>query len=47
MLQLQHPDGEPIDAMITEVNDDFVTLDANHPLAGEQLTFDLELMHIA
>lgn len=47
MLQLQRPDGEPIDAMITEVSAEFVTMDANHPLAGEQLTFDLELMHIA
>jgi len=47
MLQLQRPDGEPIEAMITEVSDEFVTMDANHPLAGEQLTFDLELMHIA
>jgi peptidylprolyl isomerase len=32
---------------ITEATDDTVTLDANHPLAGEALIFDLELVEIA
>jgi peptidylprolyl isomerase len=32
---------------ITEATDDSVTLDANHPLAGESLVFDLELVEIA
>lgn len=29
---------------ITEINDEFATLDLNHPLAGETLTFELELV---
>ncbi len=45
-LQLQQPDGEMITVIISEVSDESVTLDANHPLAGEDLTFDLELAAI-
>lgn len=33
-------------AVVTHVGDDSVTLDANHPLAGEDLTFDLKLVKI-
>ena len=33
-------------AVITEVNDEEVTLDCNHPLAGKTLNFDIELMSI-
>ncbi len=32
---------------ITDVTEDQVTLDANHPLAGKQLTFELEIMEIS
>jgi FKBP-type peptidyl-prolyl cis-trans isomerase 2 len=45
-LQLQQPDGNVITVIISEVTDTAVTLDANHPLAGEDLTFDLELTEI-
>ncbi|HEY5618042.1 MAG TPA: hypothetical protein VIK60_08855 [Vicinamibacterales bacterium] len=31
---------------IAEVSDEQVTIDANHPLAGQNLTFDLELVEI-
>ena len=34
-------------ALIVEVNPDGVILDANHPLAGEALTFELTLVSIA
>lgn len=40
------PDGGEQQLRIAEVQDDFIVVDANHPLAGEDLTFDLELMEI-
>lgn len=45
-LQLQHPTGEVIPVVITDVSSSTVTLDANHPLAGEDLTFDIQLVAI-
>jgi peptidylprolyl isomerase len=36
--------GEPVIFHVAEVNGDEVTLDANHPLAGQKLTFDIELV---
>lgn len=33
-------------ATVTAVDDEFVTIDANHPLAGKALTFDVELMKL-
>lgn len=38
--------GQRAVARIAEVSDETVTLDANHPLAGKDLTFDLELVEI-
>lgn len=38
--------GHTFVVTVTEVSDDEVTLDANHPLAGEDLTFQLELVEI-
>ena len=45
-LQMQTPDGQTLPVIVTEANDSEVTLDANHPLAGQQLTFDVELVEI-
>jgi peptidylprolyl isomerase len=45
-LNLSDGAGQNIPVIIREVNDDTVILDANHPLAGEDLTFDLELVEI-
>ena len=42
-LQLSQPDGQAVVVTVTEVSDDSVTLDANHPLAGEDLRFELTL----
>ena len=38
--------GESFPAMITGVTEKAVTLDANHPLAGQDLTFSVELIEI-
>ncbi len=46
-LQATRPqDGQKINLLVTDVNDNSVTLDANHPLAGEDLTFDIRLVEI-
>ena len=45
-LQLQHPDGMTIPVAVTEITETSVTLDANHPLAGQDLTFEIELVAI-
>ncbi|MBW4471995.1 MAG: peptidylprolyl isomerase [Stenomitos rutilans HA7619-LM2] len=45
-LQLQQQDGQVLPVVITDVSGASVTLDANHPLAGEELTFDIELVEI-
>ena len=45
--QLQmNADGQAIPVRVTEVSAEAVTLDANHPLAGQDLTFELELVEI-
>ncbi len=45
-LQASGPQG-PVNLVVAEVADDTVTLDANHPLAGQDLTFDLELVDVS
>jgi peptidylprolyl isomerase len=45
-LQMQTPEGQPMPVVIAEVNDDHIVLDANHPLAGKDLTFDIELVEV-
>jgi len=44
---LTSPDGQQIPARITDVNQEQVTVDLNHPLAGEALTFDIEIVGIS
>ena len=46
-LQMQQQEnGQAIPVQITAVEDDYVKLDANHPLAGKDLTFDIELVEV-
>lgn len=40
-------DGREIPLVVTGLTDELVRLDANHPLAGEDLTFSIELVSIA
>lgn len=40
-------DGQPIMGVILEEKESTVTIDFNHPLSGEELTFDIEVMEIA
>jgi peptidylprolyl isomerase len=45
-LQSQSPDGQIMNLVIAEVTEESVMLDANHPLAGQALTFAIELVEI-
>jgi peptidylprolyl isomerase len=45
-LQVRRPDGKTFVVTVTELSDESVTLDANHPLAGRDLTFDIQLVDI-
>ena len=45
-LQARRPDGAMLDLTITEVGEESITVDGNHPLAGQALNFDLELVEI-
>ena len=45
-LQVQQQDGRSFAVTVTDVSETKVTLDANHPLAGKDLTFDIQLTEI-
>lgn len=47
VLQVGLADGETATMVVTEMDAETVTLDANHPLAGKALTFALELVSIS
>ena len=46
-LELPHPSGQVLRLIVTEITAESITLDANHPLAGKTLIFDLELVEIS
>lgn len=45
-LQSRQPDGRTFVVTVTDVSESSVTLDANHPLAGKDLIFDIQLIEI-
>ncbi|MFY0713040.1 peptidylprolyl isomerase [Seonamhaeicola sp. NFXS20] len=45
-LASKGPDGREVQFRVAEVNEDHIIVDANHPLAGQELIFDLELIEI-
>src|SRR5690606_23971290 len=46
-LQMNQPDGQAVPVRITAIDEEEITLDANHPLAGEDLVFEIEVIQIA
>jgi peptidylprolyl isomerase len=47
VINLVNQDGRSILATITEISGDAISVDANHPLAGKDLTFTIDLVEIA
>jgi peptidylprolyl isomerase len=45
-LNMHSENGQELPVVITAISDDTITLDANHPLAGQELVFDIELVDI-
>ncbi|KIC43655.1 peptidylprolyl isomerase [Ruegeria sp. ANG-S4] len=45
-LQMQTPDGQALPVTVVDADEATVTLDANHPLAGHDLVFDIEIVSV-
>lgn len=45
-LQIRQGNGQPMIVTVADVSNGNVTLDANHPLAGQDLTFEIQLVEI-
>jgi FKBP-type peptidyl-prolyl cis-trans isomerase 2 len=45
-LSSKMEDGQEIIVRVADVQDDHIKIDANHPLAGEELTFEIEVVSI-
>ncbi len=43
-LQIRQPNSAPVLVVVTDINEKAITLDANHALAGKDLTFELTLI---
>jgi peptidylprolyl isomerase len=46
-LQLENRDGKLLVVLVTDVNESCIRLDANHPLAGKDLVFEISLVEVA
>lgn len=45
-VYLQGPGGQPLPALVVEVNDQYVVFDLNHEMAGKDLNFEITLVEI-
>ena len=45
-LQAMGENGYPINVIVKELHDDYVIIDANHPFAGKDLTFDIQILSV-
>jgi len=46
MLQFQTAEGQKVPVRVTEVKDESIVIDMNHPLAGKDLKFDLKVVSV-
>ena len=46
MVELENDEGQRMPAAVAEVTDEYILLDMNHPLAGHDLTFEIELVAV-
>jgi len=46
VMRMETKEGQQMNVIITEVDEDSVRMDANHPLVGKDLIFDIELVKI-
>lgn len=46
MLSLESEDGQQVPALVVEIGEENTRLDLNHPLAGQELTFDVRLVEV-
>jgi peptidylprolyl isomerase len=47
MLEIRTEDGQPAYVRVTDFDEELVTLDGNHPLSGQTLVFDIEIVEVA
>jgi len=45
-LQAVGDDNRPVQVVVKEVNEDHIVIDGNHPLAGKELVFDIEVVDV-
>lgn len=46
-IQATDPSGKQLEGIVTDIKEDQVTIDFNHPLAGQELFFEVEVLEIA